>query len=173
MALIEDYELELSTPECDLESSIYRATVRLGADISDVLPFVNATVEKAEYIAGVPVLVWSEGAHRYALRADEIAVSNISDRGEATRIVQELVSRINSIWERRDQIEPSYASYERPKVLDVLKLLPRTNCGQCGVPACMAFADAVIREKKLLADCPPLCGEECAGQLAALREMGL
>jgi ArsR family metal-binding transcriptional regulator len=171
--LIGDYEIELSTPECDLESSIYRATASLEADISEALPYVNATVDKAEFIPGVPVLVWSEGSHRYALRANEIAVSNISDRGEATRVVQDLVSRINSVWKNRDGIEPSYASYERPKVLDVLKLLPGTNCGQCGVPTCMAFADAVIKESKLLADCPLLCGEECAGQLDSLREMGL
>jgi hypothetical protein len=36
--LIEDYKIELSTPECDLESPIFRASVSLDVDISDVLP---------------------------------------------------------------------------------------------------------------------------------------
>lgn len=40
--------------------------------------------------------------------------------------------------------------------LEVYKLLPKTNCGDCGVSACMAFAAAVIKQEKQLADCPRL-----------------
>jgi len=40
--------------------------------------------------------------------------------------------------------------------LDVYKLLPKSNCGQCQVSTCMAFAAAVIKEEKLLAHCPHL-----------------
>jgi hypothetical protein len=31
-------------------------------------------------------------------------------------------------------------------VLKVLKHLPRTNCGDCGQPTCLAFATQVIKE---------------------------
>ncbi len=173
MALIDSYDIELSTPECDLESPIYRANVSLGSDISEVLPYVNATVEKGEFIPGIPVLVWTEGGHRYALRPREIAVSTITDRDQAREVVAEIVGRINSIWERRGEIEPSYESYERPKVLDILKLLPRNNCRECGLPTCMAFADAVAKDRKVLEECPALCSEEYSDQLRALRDMGL
>ena len=40
--------------------------------------------------------------------------------------------------------------------LEVYKLLPQTNCGKCYVPTCLAFAAAVIRGDKRLADCPCL-----------------
>src|SRR5512145_533038 len=40
--------------------------------------------------------------------------------------------------------------------LELYKHLPRTNCGDCGVASCLAFAAAVIREEKRLADCPHL-----------------
>jgi len=33
-------------------------------------------------------------------------------------------------------------------------VLPKTNCGECGVPTCMAFATKVILEKEPLGDCP-------------------
>ena len=85
--LIKDYEIELSTPECDLESPIFRASVSLDADISEVLPYVNATVQKAEFIPGIPVLVWTEDSRKYALRSREIAISNITDREQAQGIV--------------------------------------------------------------------------------------
>lgn len=158
MALIDNYEIELSTPECDPLSAVYRAAVTFDADISEALPYVNATVEKAEFIPGIPVLVWTESSRKYALRAKEIAVSNITDRDEAREIVQEIVDRVNSIWERRGEIEPSYESYERPKVLDILKKLPRTNCGECGMASCMAFADAVTKDRKRMEDCPSMRG---------------
>lgn len=40
--------------------------------------------------------------------------------------------------------------------LQLYKLLPRTNCRQCQVPTCMAFAAAVIKGQKRLDDCPHL-----------------
>jgi acetyl-CoA decarbonylase/synthase complex subunit gamma len=38
--------------------------------------------------------------------------------------------------------------------LDIFKLLPKTNCGDCGVPTCMAFAMKLAQKKAELADCP-------------------
>lgn len=40
--------------------------------------------------------------------------------------------------------------------LELYKLLPRTNCGDCGISTCLAFAAAVIKQEKRLADCPHL-----------------
>lgn len=40
--------------------------------------------------------------------------------------------------------------------LQVYKLLPKSNCGECGISTCLAFAAAVIREEKRLACCPHL-----------------
>ena len=38
--------------------------------------------------------------------------------------------------------------------LDIFKLLPRTNCGECGVPTCMAFAMKLAAKSADLAACP-------------------
>lgn len=46
--------------------------------------------------------------------------------------------------------------------LEVYKLLPKSNCRQCGASTCMAFANAVIKEEKGLADCPHLAAEVLA-----------
>lgn len=42
--------------------------------------------------------------------------------------------------------------------LEIYKLLPKSNCGQCYVPTCLAFAAAVIKGDKQLNDCPHLQG---------------
>jgi len=171
--LIDDYEIEMETPGCDLDSGIYTARVALASDISEVLPYINATVEKGDFVPGLPALVWKEGGRKYALRPREIAISNITDRNEASGLVSSLVRRINNIWEDRENLEPSYATWEKPKVLDLLRLLPGTNCKECGVPTCMAYANKLAEGKASLEDCPRLSDEERAEQLSRLREMGL
>jgi ArsR family metal-binding transcriptional regulator len=108
--LIDDFELELSTPECDLASAVYKADIHLSADISEVLPYLNATLERAEFIPGMPVLVWTEGGHRYALRPHEIAISTILEKKEANELAYALVRRINKVWEDRANIEPTAKS---------------------------------------------------------------
>ncbi len=40
--------------------------------------------------------------------------------------------------------------------MDVFKILPRTNCGRCHVPTCLAFAAAVFKGEKRLEGCPYL-----------------
>ncbi len=42
----------------------------------------------------------------------------------------------------------------KPNHLEIYKLLDKTNCRQCGVPTCLAFAAAVMRGDKNLKDCP-------------------
>ncbi len=39
-------------------------------------------------------------------------------------------------------------------------ILPRTNCGDCGKPSCMAFATIVVTEKYPIDKCPHLDGEK-------------
>jgi len=46
--------------------------------------------------------------------------------------------------------------------LEVLKLLPKTNCKECLLPTCLTFAVAVINGQKSLADCPHLDQETVA-----------
>ncbi len=41
----------------------------------------------------------------------------------------------------------------------IYKNLPRTNCGDCGFPTCMAFAMQVAAKQKALTDCPHLSDE--------------
>ena len=48
--------------------------------------------------------------------------------------------------------------------LEIFKLLPKTNCGECGVPTCLAFAMSLATGKAELAACPYI-PEEAKGKL--------
>ena len=45
------------------------------------------------------------------------------------------------------------------------KILPKTNCGDCGFPTCMAFAMQVAAKQKALTDCPHV-SEEAKSELS-------
>ena len=85
----------------------------------------------------------------------EIAVNALKDEAEAEKILQWLQREINEAWQKRDHIEPSYEGAPKPKLLEVLKLLPKTNCSECGQPTCMVFASLVSQGVKTAEDCPP------------------
>jgi acetyl-CoA decarbonylase/synthase complex subunit gamma len=53
--------------------------------------------------------------------------------------------------------------------LDIFKLLPKTNCGDCGVPTCMAFAMKLAQKKAELSQCPH-ASEEAKTTLGAASE---
>jgi acetyl-CoA decarbonylase/synthase complex subunit gamma len=53
--------------------------------------------------------------------------------------------------------------------LDIFKLLPKTNCGDCGVPTCMAFAMKLAQKKADLKECPH-ASEEAKATLGAASE---
>lgn len=48
--------------------------------------------------------------------------------------------------------------------MEVYKLLPKTNCGQCGTATCLAFSAAVVKKEKRPSDCPSL-GRETVEKL--------
>jgi acetyl-CoA decarbonylase/synthase complex subunit gamma len=50
--------------------------------------------------------------------------------------------------------------------LDLFKLLPKTNCGECGVPTCMAFAMKLAAKTVELAACP-YASEEAKEKIGA------
>ena len=43
--------------------------------------------------------------------------------------------------------------------IEIFKLLPKTNCGECGVPTCLAFAMALAAGKAELSACPHVSEE--------------
>ncbi len=60
-------------------------------------------------------------------------------------------------------------------VLGLLKTLPRTNCGDCGLPTCMAFATQVIKEGEDLSGCPhlPEAAQDLAGDIRSQQQQGV
>jgi ArsR family metal-binding transcriptional regulator len=154
--LIEQYDLEVFTPPCDPGAERFAATTRLAVDISRVLPYLNATLRGAVYLPEAEALTWKKGGHNIAFHAYEIATSNVEDRDSAEKVLRGLIDLVNQTWERRAEITPDTTTRQRPTSMAIFKLLPQTNCKQCGEQTCYTFALKLAASQKKLADCPPL-----------------
>ena len=171
--LIDNYELEIYTPPCDPGAERYAVRGRLTADISEVLPYLNATLRGAIYYPGAKALTWKGAGHSLAFHAYEVAVSNIEDRSNAEEKLKEAVALVNRTWEHRAEITPDMSTRQRPTAMAVYKLLPRTNCKKCGEPTCFTFAGKLVGAHRILADCPPLAETQYEQQRTALEAIGL
>ena len=171
--LIDDYELEIYTPPCDPGAERYAVRGRLTADISEVLPYLNATLLGAIYYPGAKALTWKNAGHSLAFHANEVAVSNIEDRSNAEEELKAAVALVNRTWEHRAEITPDTSTRQRPTAMAVYKLLPRTNCKQCGEPTCFTFAGKLVVAHKKLTDCPRLSEARYEQQRTALEAIGL
>ncbi len=166
-------DMDLFCPPCDPGSEAWVATAHAEADLSGLMPYMNAVVKNGYYDPQLPTLVWKEGAHKFFLRKHEFGINNLHDRAHAERKVAKFVEQMNDVWERREAIEPDFTSRKPPTVMEVFKLLPRTNCKECGVPSCMAFAANLAKGEASLDECPLLKSREYEQNLEKLRTLGL
>lgn len=60
---------------------------------------------------------------------------------------------------------------EHIQPLQVLRLLPRSNCKRCGYSTCFAFAFAMISGEKRPEDCPDLQSEKFKSSLRQLHDL--
>jgi ArsR family metal-binding transcriptional regulator len=154
--LISHYELELCPPPCVPGAATWSARASLNANIDAVLPYLNARLEGAEYDHDARVLVWKAEGHSFAFRSREIKAAPAEDRQEAQGLIDRAVALANDAWREREDIEPRYEKRTGANLMQIYRLLPRTNCGRCGCATCMAFAAELREGKTELARCTEL-----------------
>jgi ArsR family metal-binding transcriptional regulator len=92
-----------------------------------------------------------------------IAINIVKDQGEAEDILEWLRQVIDDTWERQGAIRPSFEVPAKPRIMEILKLLPRNNCRACGEPTCLVFATKVSHGETEPQDCPGLAPEAWEG----------
>lgn len=164
--LLQGYTLEIFKSKCQSEAQGVHCFAHLDNDVAAVLPYLNTVLGGFVYTREPPALTLKNYGKLITIHPRKIAVNALRDREEAEKIVAWLQREINETWERRTEIEPSTESARQPVLLEVLKLLPRTNCRECREPTCLVFAAKVIEGAKDQHDCPPMT-EGNRQQLAA------
>jgi ArsR family metal-binding transcriptional regulator len=122
--------------------------------------------EVLPYLATLPgIIAWNPEALTLTFRrphgfmtlySDKVYITQVVDTAEGLELFDALKEAVNAVWERRAELVAVTAKKRAPRHLDIWELLPRTNCRQCGEATCLAFAVAVLQQKRPLTECLPL-----------------
>jgi len=154
--LLESYSLEIFNSECNPGAMSVHCFAHLDQDVSEALPYLNSVLGGFEYIKDPPSVTFRAQGKLITVHGRKIAVNALKDEAEARKIVEWLKREINAAWEKKGEIKPSFEKAPRPQLIEVLKLLPKTNCRKCNEPTCMVFAAKMAEGIKGVGDCPPL-----------------
>lgn len=159
--LVHDFtDIYIFRPECNFAFATVNVIATFDADVSPVLPYLNATLGSYAFDAESSTLTLKNSGKLVTIRPRTVAINGLKDQEEVYRVLERLKREINTTYEQWDTIKPSNKSRPLVNMMQILKYLPMTNCRECGEPTCMAFAAKVRDGEKGPDDCPPLTIEK-------------
>jgi DNA-binding CsgD family transcriptional regulator/ArsR family metal-binding transcriptional regulator len=136
------------------------AHFKLETDIRAIFPYINSVTPGARYHERPEHIFFLFNGINCTVYPKDIIAAPFSDKEEADAFFQKFSHFINDLDARRNEIVPDLRKYRPISVLDVFKLLPQTNCGECGYKSCLAFAGAMRQGETTPAQCtgfaPPI-----------------
>jgi ArsR family metal-binding transcriptional regulator len=168
--LFHSYKITRVLP-CLADPMKIRVIAEVSDEIHEALPYLNAILRGCIYNHPANTLTIRKDQILITLHALHITLAKIEDENEAEELLSWLKDLINETYEKRNQIEPNYSMAAELKALDLFKLLPGTNCKQCGEPTCLAFAVKLVGRDIEIRKCDPLFSEKYQEKQKVLLEL--
>ncbi len=128
--------------------------------LNEVIPYLATLPGIIAYNPETCTLTFRRQAGFMTLYPEKVYITQVKDTGEGLVLLKGLVDAINATWENRAQLVSITVARRAPRWLDIWTQLPQTNCKQCGEATCMAFAAALLQQKRLLVECVPLASDQ-------------
>ncbi len=142
--------------ECLADPTKIRVIAELSDDVSGVLPYLAALLPQAGYNHAAGILTLLHGGRLLTIYPRVVTLARALDEEDAQAVLGWLKARIDEAEARRGELVPCLGRRRSPRILDVYRLLPGTNCRRCGEATCLALAARLIFGEARLADCPVL-----------------
>ena len=168
---VHDYAIRMVISECNTSSEKLNALVELTDDKGELLPYLNTVFGNGQYSHQEKILTVKRGGRLITFRPRQIAITKLDGEDEAKRVTEDLMRIITETEAGRGRILPSVASRKRPRPLDLFRLLPGKNCGECGEATCLAFAMKVAGDEASWTTCQLLDQEEFATNRLGVRHL--
>ncbi len=168
------YSFYLVNIVCLPGSVNFNVIMDLDESIEELLPYLAARFPACTYVHGGGAVNLMDSGHIVGIHPGRLTITDVSGMEEAADLCRSYFETILDVKRDRDRITPVYEKRLTLSVLDIVKALPRTNCGACGSPTCMAFAAGVLRRDASIAECGPLMDapDRHAGLFQKLRVNG-
>lgn len=139
-------------------TEIWIASFQHDQEVSGIFPYINGALDDAVYYAQPEHVRFLLDGYRCVVYPHTSVAYYFESKTDAMGMVERLVAFLNTTDDRKETIVPSYDQLKRIPVFDILKVLPQTNCRQCGYPTCMAFAAGIYKGRVSIERCPHLAG---------------
>jgi ArsR family metal-binding transcriptional regulator len=171
-----DYTI-VSIQTCYFDDTKVRVIAELNKDISEIIPYLNRVMQGGIYNNNNQTLTIRNSGKLITFSPTKMSATRLEDISEAKCLFNNLLQRIEQTYQNQASIEPDTSRGVILHPLEVYKLLPKRNCGKCGVPSCMAYATMLTMDLTNIQFCLPLFTEEYFEQkralLVCLEEAGL
>jgi len=152
----------IETSPCLAEKNLFKAITKVSVSLNELLPYLNAGVEKPNYQPNSNSLMFKNGNIGFILQDTSINITKFANITELYELLDWVKKLINATYESREFIEPNYKARKIVPTLTIYNLLPKKNCGECGESTCMAFAAKLNKFDVEIDDCPLLLKGEYA-----------
>jgi len=136
----------------------------------DVIPYLATLPAVIVYNPATCTVTFRRQHGFMTLYSDKVYITQVKDVEEGLELLKTLVDAVNATWAHRAELVTVTAARSAPRLLDIWKFLPQTNCQQCGEATCMAFAAALLQQKRLLTECLSLVNNPSFGERQAALE---
>lgn len=143
--------------EVDSQSSrVWSASFRLDQDVRPLFPYINALLDDALFYEKPEHVRFLFNGYRCFLYQNTTVAYFFDSKTAAKEFASGVIDFLNGIYDQKEDIKPNYNQIKQVPIIDILKILPKTNCKECGFLTCMAFAAALIKGKVTAQACPSL-----------------
>ncbi|RJR35200.1 MAG: hypothetical protein C4567_14885 [Deltaproteobacteria bacterium] len=136
--------------------TFWGAHFRLDQDVSALFPYLNAIFPGARFYDRPECVEFILEGFKCMLYPDEVIAAAFTGEDQALQFAQSLVDFLNDLKGKKEALTPDFKKFKPVSVIDIYKILPQTNCRECGFSACLAFAAALSKREATPDQCPGL-----------------
>lgn len=125
-------------------------------DASFLFPYINAVARFARLMDTPPSIRFPYKDVQCVIYPDYGVATPLKDRSHAENFRDEIMDYLNSISRRMKEIAPKHKVFRKVAVTDIIRILPKINCRECGYKSCLAFASMVSMQKEVPSSCPKI-----------------
>jgi DNA-binding CsgD family transcriptional regulator len=139
-----------------MPTELWSVSFKPDRDTAYLFPYINGALDDALWYERPDHVRFLLEGRRCLLYPERAAAHFFQSRQSALAFIAPLMAFLKDVDNRQKEIRPNHNRIKHVHVLDIFRLLPGTNCRNCGFSTCMAFAAAVARGKATADRCPEL-----------------
>lgn len=101
--------------------------------LDEVIPYLATLPGIIAYNPETRTLTFRRPHGFMTLYPDKVYITQVVDAAEGLQLFEALKEAVNAVWEKREELVAVTAKKRAPRHLDIWELLPRSNCGACGI----------------------------------------